>query len=361
MDKSCVNCGFQLNGYEHFCPKCGNRTDQPSTMQLHNSDIEGDKRPVSENNSCVENRKSLTWKIAVLSVVVIALIALVIVLYNHSYSSVIYKFDSITVSLEDKEIGALGDFLGKTILESMLDGSFIEVKSNGSVSIYTPSAGWQENGNLNDILDGEDDSIEYIVDKNILYINIDGSTIIFRRATKEEASLYNMYKRKGPSTSEAKIKMDNGYGAMKDLSEDLLDANRTAVDANGLQESQAATEQYKYQERWEPAAVKDYKTDITFEQIARYPEDYATQLVRFDGVVTQVISETNDEVDAVFAVDGDYSKEIIIAFYPDSVSFRVMEGDDLTIYGMFLGLTSTTTVLGNRETFPMVFAEIIDQ
>ena len=101
----------------------------------------------------------------------------------------------------------------------------------------------------------------------------------------------------------------------------------------------------------------DYITDITYEHLARTPDKYMSQNVSFSGTVLTVVSETDEEVDFIMLVDGDYSKQLVVGCYPDELAFRIFEDDELTVYGVSLGLT---TYLGT-EKLPMMFAEMIDQ
>ena len=74
----------------------------------------------------------------------------------------------------------------------------------------------------------------------------------------------------------------------------------------------------------------------------------------------QVI-EGDSEVNLRVAVNNDYNKIILVAYYPDLVSSRVLEDDTITIYGTSQGLYTYQSTMGGMITIPLIFADKIDQ
>lgn len=105
---------------------------------------------------------------------------------------------------------------------------------------------------------------------------------------------------------------------------------------------------------------EDYDTGITYDQLARTPDDYEDKLVTFSGEVLQVL-EDNGTANIRLAVDNDYDKVAYGVYDSSLVSSRVLEGDKITVYGMSGGLYSYETVLGNTTTVPLVYIDKIDQ
>ncbi len=103
-----------------------------------------------------------------------------------------------------------------------------------------------------------------------------------------------------------------------------------------------------------------YNTGITYSNLARTPDDYKGKKVKFKGEVVQVI-EGGEEVQIRFAINGDYDKMLYCAFTPDILSFRILEDDIITIYGLSLGLTSYQSTLGGTITVPAVWVDKMDQ
>lgn len=105
---------------------------------------------------------------------------------------------------------------------------------------------------------------------------------------------------------------------------------------------------------------EDYDTGITYDQLARTPDDYEDKLVTLSGEVLQVL-EDNGTVNIRLAVDNDYDKVAYGVYDSSLVSSRVLEGDKITVYGTSGGLYSYETVLGNNTTVPLVYIAEINQ
>lgn len=103
-----------------------------------------------------------------------------------------------------------------------------------------------------------------------------------------------------------------------------------------------------------------YETGISFEQLARTPDDFKGELVTFQGKVLQVI-ESNNEINIRLAVNNDYDKVIFCGYSPSIVSSRILEDDIITIYGKSLGLYSYESTMGGQITIPSVWIDKIDQ
>ncbi|MBP5165460.1 MAG: toxin regulator [Lachnospiraceae bacterium] len=133
--------------------------------------------------------------------------------------------------------------------------------------------------------------------------------------------------------------------------EDARKAAEQAAAAQRAAEEQAARE---------AEIARGYETGITYDQIARTPDDYKGQKVKFTGKVVQVM-EGNGEVNIRFAVDKDYDKMIFAAYKSNIVTSRVLEEDVITIYGTSAGLYSYKSTFGATITIPSVLIEKIDQ
>lgn len=111
-----------------------------------------------------------------------------------------------------------------------------------------------------------------------------------------------------------------------------------------------------------PQDTSDYETGITYEQLARTPDDYEGHLVKFTGEVVQVMEDTeNNEVSIRLAVDGNYDNILFCGYSSDIVTSRVLENDTITIYGTSYGLYSYESALGGQITIPAVWIDKIDQ
>ncbi|MDD4774272.1 MAG: toxin regulator [Eubacteriales bacterium] len=145
-------------------------------------------------------------------------------------------------------------------------------------------------------------------------------------------------------------------------------AAKKAAEEKAAAQAQAKAEADK--KAAEEAAIKaanekkGYNTGITFDQLARNPDTYKGEKVKFTGEVLQV-SEFDTEVQIRLATKanswGGYSDDVIYIYFDESlISNRILEEDIITIYGVSKGLHSYTTVLGATVTLPLISVDKID-
>ena len=147
---------------------------------------------------------------------------------------------------------------------------------------------------------------------------------------------------------------------------DLADALHEAY--NGSDEDEEAQElaqkaQDQLDEEAEAQAeeeAKGYETGITYEDLARYPDEYEGQKVKFTGTVVQVV-EGSSTISIRMAVDDDYDCMIYGQFDEDILEARLLEDDTITIYGTSAGTVSYESVLGSTITIPGIVIDKIDQ
>lgn len=104
----------------------------------------------------------------------------------------------------------------------------------------------------------------------------------------------------------------------------------------------------------------DYNTGITYEQLARTPDDYKNQNITLTGKVIQVV-EGDDENDLRVAIDGNYDNVAMVAYDPDIMNgSRILENDKITFYAESLGTTTYKSTIGGKITIPVALAKKID-
>lgn len=106
--------------------------------------------------------------------------------------------------------------------------------------------------------------------------------------------------------------------------------------------------------------AKGYETGITYNQLARTPDDYKGKKVKFSGKVIQVI-EGDGRVNIRLAVNDDYDTILFCEYESGIVSSRVLDDDHITIYGTSYGLYSYQSTMGGTITIPAVVIDKIDQ
>lgn len=128
------------------------------------------------------------------------------------------------------------------------------------------------------------------------------------------------------------------------------------------EEAKAESESIAAEEAAE-AELKDpstYKSDITYEQIARTPDDYYFEKVKFSGKVVQVM-EGEDTVNQLrVAINDNYDTVMLVEYEKDILDSRVLEDDYINIYGFSMGVITYESTMGGNITIPAVSANMIE-
>lgn len=104
----------------------------------------------------------------------------------------------------------------------------------------------------------------------------------------------------------------------------------------------------------------NYSNSISYEMLARTPDQYTDKLVIFTGTITQIIS-VDDKLDGFrMNVDSNSDYNMMVIYPKNIIHFNLLEKDNVTIYAKFMELYTYETVLGSDTTVPLVFANIID-
>lgn len=122
-------------------------------------------------------------------------------------------------------------------------------------------------------------------------------------------------------------------------------------------QSQAKIDEAKAAKAAEEA--RGYETGITYDQLARTPDDFKGKKVKFYGKVVQVI-EGSGSVQIRLAVDDNYDTILLGEYSSSTVSSRVLEDDYITIYGTSVGTISYKSTMGGTITIPGVYIDKID-
>jgi FKBP-type peptidyl-prolyl cis-trans isomerase 2 len=101
---------------------------------------------------------------------------------------------------------------------------------------------------------------------------------------------------------------------------------------------------------------KSVHTNLSYEDLFRYNEDYIGDMVQYSGKVIQMMEESDKSYSYRIAID-DNSDQILYAFgYEGS---RVLENDNVIIIGEVVGLEKYQTVLGSQKIIPKIKASSI--
>ena len=112
-------------------------------------------------------------------------------------------------------------------------------------------------------------------------------------------------------------------------------------------------------EEYNEADKASYDTGITYDQLARTPDDYENKKVKFSGEVIQVM-ESDGETQLRIAVDGNYDNVIYVGYNSKIINTRILENDYVTFRGISKGLITYQSTLGGEITIPLVYVQQIE-
>ncbi|MDR0138503.1 toxin regulator [Metabacillus idriensis] len=122
-------------------------------------------------------------------------------------------------------------------------------------------------------------------------------------------------------------------------------------------EFKAAEEEAK--RKAEEKAKRGYDTGITYNQLARTPDDFIGEKVKFKGKVVQVM-EGDGTTQIRLAVNDNYDTIIFGEFDSSILKARILENDVITIMGLSTGLLTYESTMGGNISIPGMLIEKID-
>lgn len=144
---------------------------------------------------------------------------------------------------------------------------------------------------------------------------------------------------------------------------EVAEAQARQIEAERIIAEQQAAEEAEAAAAAAAAAAeeaKGYETGITYDNLARRPDDYKDNKVKFTGKVIQVL-EGDGFIQIRLAIDQDYDKIVFCEYDPSIVDSRILEDDIITIYGVSLGTITYTSSMNVPITIPAILINRIDQ
>lgn len=108
-----------------------------------------------------------------------------------------------------------------------------------------------------------------------------------------------------------------------------------------------------------PTDLSEYSTDITYDNLARTPDDYIGKAVCFKGDVVQLL-EGEGENDLRVAINGDYDQMVYFVYDPNVIDTRVLEDDNITMYGVYYGIYSYESTMGTTISIPLILGNYVE-
>lgn len=159
-------------------------------------------------------------------------------------------------------------------------------------------------------------------------------------------------------TLNAKVDSAKPWFEMKAEEQKAIEEENARIKAE--EEAKKKAEEEEARRLAEEEEKKGYDTGITYNQLARTPDDYKGSKVKFKGKVIQVM-EGDGEVQIRLAVGGNYDNIIYGVYDSSLVSSRVLEDDYITVMGLSAGLLTYESTMGGNITIPSMLIQKIDQ
>lgn len=117
----------------------------------------------------------------------------------------------------------------------------------------------------------------------------------------------------------------------------------------------------------EEAAVKlaeekrGYESGITYDNLARNPDEYIGSKVKFSGKIIQVI-EGDNFTQYRMTVNNDYDRIMLLEIDKSIIkNDRILENDNIVIYGISVGIITYDSTFGGKITVPAVLVDSFER
>lgn len=190
------------------------------------------------------------------------------------------------------------------------------------------------------------DQLEALPETYALTVDDKAKVQAVRKAFNELSSAQKSY----VDESSIKAREDKITELEKQAAQAAAQAKKAAAEAAAAAKKKAEEE------------ARGYDTGITYDQLARTPDTYEGQKVKFSGEVAQVMEDSDsDTVQVRLAINGDYDQMMLCEWSATSVTSRVLEDDQITISGISEGLITYESTMGGDITIPSVMVAKVDQ
>ena len=124
------------------------------------------------------------------------------------------------------------------------------------------------------------------------------------------------------------------------------------------EEERLEQESIEAEEKWQEE-LDNARTDVTYDNLMRTPDDYFGQVVQLSGTVLQTING-DGVVQQRVALYDDYDQIVLIEYSEDLPEVRLLDDDYITFTGVSLGTIEYETVLGATLEIPSILVDRIN-
>ena len=108
------------------------------------------------------------------------------------------------------------------------------------------------------------------------------------------------------------------------------------------------------------ASKAEYSADYTYDQLSRNPDTYKGKKMKFTGKVLQTGDAGDNMVYARIKINNDINTVMFITYMNDLLGYRLLEDDNITVYGKSCGIYSYKSVGAGTISIPWIHADIIE-
>ena len=171
----------------------------------------------------------------------------------------------------------------------------------------------------------------------------------------EKQSSYDSIQKQYDNLLSENLQLDTDYEKLKEENEELqAQIEELTNPKTDLEESEETGELSDELNTFINSNMEDvsmFRSDVSYDEIARHPNDYGGELLTFSGEVAQVI-DGDGTTELRIAVDGDYD-DIIYGIYDNRIlDSRLLEDDKIQFYGESCGIISYQSTLGATISIP---------
>lgn len=172
--------------------------------------------------------------------------------------------------------------------------------------------------------------------------------------SEEVTKLQDKYDSLSDDYSELKKKYENLQDDYDDLKKQLENTTTEQITTTEKPTTEQATTETQ------PADLSGYASNITYDQLARTPKDYEGKNIKMSGEVLQLMEGT-DATAIRMATDSSWDDVIYIEYDPSITNERILEGDKITVYGMYCGIFQYESTLGGMISVPSIYVHHIER
>lgn len=108
------------------------------------------------------------------------------------------------------------------------------------------------------------------------------------------------------------------------------------------------------------ASKAEYSADYIYDQLSRNPDTYKGKKMKFTGKVLQTGDAGDNMTYARIKINNDVNTVMFITYMNDLLGYRLLEDDNITVYGTSCGIYSYKSVGAGTISIPWIHADIIE-